>query len=78
MHDKPLRRLLLLGHPRRQQGQCAIRLSDHEVFGASMVLRTEHRDGCAITRVKGIEDPNLKCRTLGSMTLFRQGWAKRT
>jgi hypothetical protein len=71
MEDYPQRRLPRLGHPRRQQRQCPIGLPDDKVFSASMGLRSEHHDHFAAARVKGVADPNLKNRTLGSMTLFR-------
>jgi hypothetical protein len=46
------------------------------MFGASMALGADHRDGLAAPRVKRIDDPNLNCRTPGSMTLLRPVSAK--
>ena len=65
-------------HPRRQQRQGPIRLSDDEVLGARVTLRTDDHDRLAAARMKRIEDPNLGRRTPGSMTLLRPASARPT
>jgi hypothetical protein len=69
--------LTCFGHPRRQQRQRAIRLSDDEVRRPGVTLRTNYRDAFAAARVKRIEDPNLNRQTPGSMTLLRPVPARR-
>jgi hypothetical protein len=61
MRNKRLYRLARLGHPRRKQRQCPIRLSNDEVFGPSMALRTNHHDRLTTSRVKRVGHPDLKC-----------------
>jgi hypothetical protein len=47
-------------------------LADDEVIGADMTLGADNGDHLAAARVERIRDPNLKCRTPGSMTLVRR------
>src|SRR3954468_24417933 len=71
MCDELLRTSVRLGHPGGQQRQRAVRLTDDEVLNASVELRTDDYDRLAAARMKRIEDPNLECRTAGSMALLR-------
>jgi hypothetical protein len=66
-----------LGHPDRQKRQGPVGLADDEVIGADMTLGADNGDHLAAAGVERIRDPNLKRRTPGSMTLVRQGGARR-
>jgi hypothetical protein len=59
------------GHPDRQKRQGPVGLADDEVIGADMTLGADNGDHLAAAGVERIRDPNLKCRTPGSMTLVR-------
>jgi len=41
-------------------------------LSASVTLGTDDRYRLAAARMKSVSDPNLKCRTPGSMTLLRR------
>ena len=66
-----------LGHPDRQKHQGPVGLADDKVIGADMTLGADNGDYLAAARVERIRDPNLKCRTPGSMTLVRRARARR-
>jgi hypothetical protein len=67
-----------LGHPDRQKRQGPVGLADDEVIGADMTLEADNGDHLAAAGVERIRDPNLKCRTPGSMTLVRREPARAT
>ncbi len=65
------------GHPDRQERQGLVGLADDQVIGAGVTLATDNGNHLSAARVERIRDPNLECRTPGSMTLVPLGWARR-
>jgi hypothetical protein len=66
------RRRLGTRHPRRQQRQGAVRLTNDQVIDARVPLGADYLNKLIMLRVKGISDDYLGRQIPGSMTLFRQ------
>jgi hypothetical protein len=70
MGDKLARmRRIRQRHPGWQERQCGVRLTNDEMFNASMVLASYNRDQFTAAWVKRVADQNLKHWTPGSMPL---------
>lgn len=66
----------LIGHPRRDQGERAIRLDDDQMIDSSEPASKHDRNQLAAARMKRIVNPCLERRTPGIVALPRAAWAR--